>query len=88
MSEKEGLNGASASCKRGERKEGGRKEEGRKWIEAQKLLEFFIKFCLGERRFTKAEIKGKSTWAPEKLLYSVLDLALVLNVAWRSESCG
>ena len=33
-----------------------------------RLLEFFIKFCLGERRFTESEIKGESTWGPREMI--------------------
>lgn len=50
-------------------REGKRGEEkGRKWIEAQKLLEFLLNFCVGERRFAKSKIKGKCRWGLRKMI--------------------
>lgn len=61
--QKEGLNGASEGYREGRGERGIRKMD---W--SSEITGIFIKFCLGERRFTKSEMKGKSAWGPRKII--------------------
>lgn len=35
---------------------------------SSEITGIFIKFCLGKRRFTKSEMKGKLAWGPRKMI--------------------
>lgn len=61
--QEEGLNGASEGFREGRGERSRRKMD---W--SSEITGIFIKFCLGERRFTKSEMKGKSAWGPGKII--------------------
>lgn len=48
----------------------GRERERKKMDCSSDITGIFIKFCLGERRFTELEMKGKSAWGPRKVMIS------------------
>lgn len=67
-------------------------EGGRKMDWNSEIAGIFISFCLKERRFTKLEMKGKSTWGPGEVIIfharftSLAECGLEIRNLWLDNS--